>query len=157
MFTRIAYAEAGVPFPDGEDPYDIPGLEGYRDEVKALLTSLLFRQDGEPARRLPRDVKLPQGWTMARFVAAACAKHPAIASMFNTEVGFGFFAKESNLMVEILLHLLENRVIALPCHDGLLVARDDKAKAVEVMERLSRERLKGSFPVVEKSIAAGLR
>lgn len=156
MFTRIAYAEAGQPYPDDEDPYDISGLEGYRDAVKALLTSLFFRQDNEPARRLPRDVKLPPGWTMARFVRAASEKHPAISSRFNTEDGFGFFAKESSLMVEILLELLQNRVVALPCHDGLLVAQDDKAKAVEVMERLSRERLGGSFPVVEKSIAAGL-
>lgn len=156
MFTRIAYAETGQPFPDDEDPYDISGLEGYRDAVKALLTSLFFRQDNEPARRLPRDVKLPQGWTMARFVKAASEKHPAIASRFNTEDGFGFFAKESSLMVAILLELLQNRVVALPCHDGLLVAQDDKAKAVEVMERLSRERLGGNFPVVEKLIVAGL-
>jgi hypothetical protein len=48
-------------------------------------------------------------------------------------------------------------VVALPCHDGLLIAQDHKAKAVEVMERLSRERLGSIFPVVEKPIVATLR
>lgn len=156
MFTRLAYVKAGVAFPEDEDPYAVEGLEAYRPQVKQLLTSLFFRPPGKPARRLPKGLQLPEGWTMARFVEAVSRRHPALVPLFDTEAGFEFFAMESAVMVAVLLELLQNRVVGLPCHDGLLVAQDHKELAAETMGRISFELLGRSFPITEKALGGAI-
>lgn len=151
MFIQLAYCRQGLQPPSG-DLYAIPGLEEHRKAVKSLMVSLFFRN--AEARRLPAGSKeaLPSGWSMERFKAAAAALHPAIAHLFDTNVGFELMALESEVLVGILMDLASKGVAALPMHDGIMVAASHKELAVETMQDVSARKVGRSLPVVEKPI-----
>ncbi len=151
MFIQLAYCHLGAE-PLSGDQYEIPGLEGYRNAVKSPMVSLFFRK--EVAQRLPAGSgeKLPKGWNMRRFKAAVKDRHPAIAHLFDTNVGFELMAKESDILVGILLELASQGVAALPMHDGIMVAASHKKLAMETMQRVSEEKLGRSLQVVEKEV-----
>lgn len=151
MFFRLAYVTQGVKSPEG-DLYAIPGLEGCRPTVKRLVASLFSRTG--PAQRLPRKFRreLPAGWTMPRFVAAMVERHPAIAPLFGKALWFSFAFTESQIMVEILLALIAKGIVALPMHDGLMVARSHRDLAVRTMREVSLRNLGEALPVSEKAL-----
>lgn len=151
MFIQLAYCLQGLQPPSG-DLYAIPGLEEHRKAVKSLMVSLFFRN--AEARRLPAGSKeaLPLGWSMERLKAAAAALHPAIAHLFDTNVGFELMALESEILVDILIELASKGVAALPMHDGIMVAANHKEMAVETMRNVSALKAGQSLPVVEKPI-----
>ncbi|WP_245425971.1 hypothetical protein [Rhizobium sp. J15] len=151
MFVQLAYCHVGIEPPTG-DLYAIPGLEDHRKAVKSLMVSLFFRNAA--ARRLPVGSKeaLPPGWTMGRFKEAARAHHPAIASLFDTAVGFQLMAVESEILVGILLELSSKGVAALPMHDGIMVAASQRELAIATMQNVSAAKVGRSLPVVEKPI-----
>lgn len=151
MFIQLAYCRQGIVPPTG-DLYAVPGLEDHRKAVKSLMVSLFFRNAA--ARRLPVGSKeaLPLGWTMERFKAAAYARHPAIASLFDTNAGFELMAVESEILVGILLELGSKGVAALPMHDGIMVAVSQREFAIATMQNVSAAKVGRSLPVVEKPI-----
>ncbi|TLX11752.1 hypothetical protein [Rhizobium sp. MHM7A] len=151
MFLRLAYVRRGATPPEG-DLYAIPGLEDHREGVKRVIASLFFRE--KISRRLPHDAKplLPEGSTMAQVRNGIVVAHPAIAPLLDTNVGFELMATESNLLVAILLELISQGVVALPMHDGLMVAESKKEIAAQTMGRVSLSKLGVSLPVAEKPI-----
>ncbi|MBB3303084.1 DNA-binding MarR family transcriptional regulator [Rhizobium sp. BK077] len=151
MFVQLAYFHQGAePLPG--DQYEIPGLEGYRSAVKSPMVSLFFRK--VEAQRLPAGSReeLPEGWNMTRFKAAVKIRHPAIAHLFDTNVGFELMARESEILVGILLELASKGVAALPMHDGIMVAACHKNLAIETMRKVSAERVGRPLKVVVKAI-----
>ncbi|MBB3461074.1 hypothetical protein [Rhizobium sp. BK377] len=155
MFIQLAYCRQGVK-PRNGDLYAIPGLEAHRKIVKSLMVSLFFRN--VVARRLPSGSKeaLPEGWSMERFKAEAAALHPAIALLFDTNVGFELMALESEILVGILTELAARGVAALPMHDGIMVAASQKELAIEIMQNVSVLKVGRALPVVEKPIEGPL-
>jgi hypothetical protein len=151
MFIQLAYFRQEAEPPSG-DLYAIPGLEAHRKTVKSLMVSLFFRK--AEARRLPSGSKeaLPEGWSMERFKVAAAALHPAIATLFDTNVGFELMALESEILVGILLELAAKGVAALPMHDGIMVAASQKELAIEIMANVSARKVGRSLPATEKPI-----
>ncbi|CDZ41604.1 Hypothetical protein NGAL_HAMBI1145_59750 [Neorhizobium galegae bv. officinalis] len=151
MFVRLAYCHVGEEPPAG-DLYAIPGLENFRDVVKRALNSLLFRE-GHAVRFSPElKALLPPGWTMPRFKVAAAEYHPQIADLFDTNIGFELMAKESGILVGVLLKLSELGVPALPMHDGVMVPAGRKHVALRIMEEVSAELAGWRLPVAEKAI-----
>ncbi|MEZ2132867.1 MULTISPECIES: hypothetical protein [unclassified Sinorhizobium] len=150
-FVRLGYLRQGIEPPPG-DLYAIPGLEGHRDAVKELMVSLFFRQSA--AKKLPRGIaeRLPSGWTMQRFKAAAVALHPELAPLFDTDVGFELMHAESRMLVAVLLQLAGRGIVALGMHDGIMVAQSAREGAIAAMVETSRAQLGHSLPVVEKAI-----
>lgn len=151
MFVRLAYLRQGAMPPEG-DLYAMPGFEDHRDGVKRVIASLFFRE--KESKRLPHDAKLllPKGTTMARVRKVITDAHPAIAPLLDTDVGFELMAAESNLLVAVLLDLISQGVVALPMHDGLMVAEGKKEVAVEAMKRVSTSMFGVSLQVTEKPI-----
>ncbi|CAN7573331.1 hypothetical protein [Neorhizobium sp. LjRoot104] len=151
MFIQLAYRRQGVA-PAKGDLYAIPGLEGHRKTVKSLMVSLFFRD--KVARRLPSGTKeaLPEGWNMERFKAAATALHPAIATLFDTNVGFELMALESEILVGTLTELTTRGVPALPMHDGIMVAVSQKELAIRVMNDVSARVVGRPLAVAEKPL-----
>ncbi|TCR69605.1 hypothetical protein [Rhizobium sp. BK376] len=151
MFVQLAYCRVGVS-PSVDDLYAIPGLEGQRKVVKHLMASLFFRE--KAALRLPKGIsrELPEGWSMERFKAAASAFHPAIAHLFDTDIGFELMATESEILVGILLELASKGIAALPMHDGIMVGAGHNEFAIETMQKVSESKAGRILPVVEKPI-----
>ena len=143
MNPRLAYAGLGVQPPKG-DLYDLTGfLKGYvpelhRKAVKQVLSAMFFKNTRERLPKGTRD-KLPKGTTMKIFAEAVDAKHPALKEAFGTSIGYKLMYLESEIMALTMERLTNENVVALPVHDGLLVAESFASIAQDVMEQASRE------------------
>lgn len=121
------------------DLYTVPGLERYRAGVKKVMVSLLFSEN-IPARKpdssgplLPKKMKIAE---VVRLIEQA---HPAIASYFGTGIGMELMFRESQILVEVLLTLIEHGVVALPIHDAVVVKASDESTARKVMQAVFRK------------------
>ena len=56
--------------------------------------------------------------------------------MFYTGIGHYLQFMESQILVEVLLKLIENRITALPIHDAVFVGWTHVYKSIQVMEQV---------------------
>lgn len=135
---RILYGLAGAT-PPREDIYDIPLLRGHRDGTKLLLLSLMC-SDQERTKRpkgsKPLLPKSPKATELFQWVAEA---HPAIRPYFWTGIGLNLMFRESVILVDVLLTLIDMGIVALPIHDAVVVRHDTKERVKEVMLAKFRE------------------
>lgn len=151
MHIALAYHLQGATMLDG-DPYRIPGLGGHRDGVKKAVSALLSKAG--PIRQLSAELRalLPDGWTGRQLTEAIREAHPVIAPLLGTAIAPILTRTESDLMVAVLLRLFAHGIVALPCHDGLLVGESFKADAIAAMSEVSVEMLGRELTVEEKPV-----
>jgi hypothetical protein len=131
MFMQLAYADAGVPAPQG-DPY--AGIEGLpREAAKTALSALLCRTG--PMIRLPQSLAPELGtvWTGQQLSEALAQRHHPIAHLFGTGAGLRLMFTESQILVAAMLKLVAAGVPALPIHDALLVPRSKTEEGRKAM------------------------
>jgi hypothetical protein len=135
---RILYGNAGAT-PALDDLYTVTGLKDYREGVKKVMVSLLFRKGD--LLRAPRDTRhlLPKKMKIAEVVRLIKMAHPALAPHFGTGVGMGLMFQESQILVEVLLTLADLGVVALPVHDAVVVKKSDEVTTRRVMEEVFRK------------------
>ena len=130
----ILYGIAGKPPPAG-DLYDL-SAEGipidYRKGVKKVIQSLI--NSSKVPRRMPKGVRklIPSRYGIKDILKAVARKHPAIYAQMTSGIGMQLFRKESDILVDVLLALKTQGIVALPTHDAVVVRDDnsDKTKAV---------------------------
>lgn len=72
------------------------------------------------------------------------ARHPDIAEWFRVPgIGFELMHHESEIMIRTVLRCLEQGVVVLPLHDGLLVAEPHKEIARQAMLEAFRKHTGG--------------
>jgi hypothetical protein len=176
MFARLAYARLGEVAPEG-DLYAIPALEGFRSGVKLAFNVFLF--DGKGLRtKWPAamgvgvgddgardgddhqaddsvhsgyDGLLPAGWEdPQRLRRAILGRHPALGKAFGRRLGYDLMFTESRVLMVVLAELMERGIVALPLHDGLMVARSRMLEAREVMRESVLQVAGVGIPVMEK-------
>ncbi len=157
MAPRLAYAEAQAALVG--DPYRIPGLEGFREDGKALFNALLsvpkgFRinaqwwpstimeamdkagscsagDDGEfPLGSLPHK----PGMTGRRAWQIIEDHHGPIRSLFRSDAGVRLQFTESQIMMGVLEGAATRGFTALPVFDAILVPASKVSLAKEIME-----------------------
>jgi len=135
---RILYGMAEAPIPS-EDIYTIPKLQGHRDGVKKVLNALLHAK--KPLVRAPRDTRplLSRRMKVAEVVKLIEQAHPALAPYFGTGIGMELMFRESQILVEVLLTLIDHGVVALPVHDAVVVREADEAITRRVMEEVFKK------------------
>lgn len=171
MFTRLAYAELGVPAPAG-DLYAIPGFEKYRSGIKLAMNCFLF--DGGPRRKWPSELgigvgddlcaetdsdceaaryeaRLPEGATVASTKTAILSVHPILERAWGRRLGYRLMFKESEIMMRALAELAAQNVPALCLHDGLIVPVSARELAMNVMATCAYELTSSEFPVADKT------
>lgn len=150
MFVRLAYAKLGIT-PPAEDLYAVPGLEGHREAVKVLTSTLFF--DQRPRRSWPQDegLAVPVGWPLARARAAILDRHPALHPCFGRGFGHELMRWESDIMLAILDRLRRQGIVALNLHDGLIVAMADASAVRAVMMEVGHQQTGALLPVTIKA------
>lgn len=148
MFPSLAYIRAGYAPPVG-DPYAIEGLEGYRSGAKAAMSALL---SSGPLRALPDRVRkeLPEGWPIQRLRKAIIGLHPALAGSLEQDLSLEFMFVESRILMITLRALASQGILALPMHDGVMVAASRSEAARSAMEAASVAVVGQRIPVVLK-------
>jgi hypothetical protein len=87
---------------------------------------------------------LSRGMTGAVLQERVKARHPEIAEWFRVPgIGFDLMHHESEIMIKTVLCCLEQGVVVLPIHDGLLVAEHHTPIARETMLKAFREHTGG--------------
>jgi hypothetical protein len=139
MGPRLLYGRIKAT-PPMKDCYDVPGLEGYREGVKKVMASLLF--DEGPRKQKPRGSGklLPKRLTINEIVRLIAEAHPKLEKFFGTGMGHQLQFTESEILVGVLTHLGKAGVVALPCHDAIIVVEEDEEAAKRVMERVYKEK-----------------
>jgi len=137
LFPRLAYVRAGAPQPDG-DLYDLFGNRTGRDGCKKLMNALLFSRG--PLKNWPEDTHrhFPDGINLRTAIEMLAAKHAPIAHLFGKGLGFQLMRIESDMLIEVLTELSAARIIALPLHDAVLVAKSHAGVTRETMEAVFR-------------------
>jgi hypothetical protein len=154
MALRLAYVLADAEAPSG-DLYALPALgrlsdERWRPGVKVAVLSLLSRPS--PLQRLPMGSRalLPKGTSATALRRALLDAHPALAGVFERGIALELQHLESRIMIAVLLRLIEERCVALPIHDGLLVQHSKARLAVAAMREVAAEITGHQLPVVQK-------
>jgi hypothetical protein len=155
MYLLLLYAmKAKKLLPDGDLYKGIDPLEGWpsdperkkamRDVIKANVNAMMFRkpsQEGQPFQLLDGSrAVLTKGVTGAVLEQRLKHKQSAIAKWIGAQgVGFELMHHESEIMIKTLLRCLDQKVVVLPIHDGLLVAEPHKEVARTAMHEAFRE------------------
>jgi hypothetical protein len=157
MAPRLAYAEAKAEL-EG-DPYLVPGLNGYREDVKALFNALLSVAKGFQTDALwwPKTIKeamdkaatgsadhngqfplgsLPhvRGMTGRQAWQMIAEHHAPIRTLFRSDAGVRLQFTESQIMMGVLETAAMRGFTALPVFDALLVPASKVSLAKEIME-----------------------
>ena len=152
MSVNLLYGLAKTKPPVG-DLYDLseqsipiecrPGIKKF---VNALIAS------SKPLARMPKKTRetIPKRFSYREVKEAVKERHAQIADFFEVGVGPRLMRLESDIMTEVLLRLIDQRVTALPIHDAILVRRDRVPEAKAIMIEVFQE-VVGVEPVVEAS------
>ena len=138
MALRMLYGKVGAPLPEG-DLYDIPSL-GSREGVKKIINAALYA-DKEQSR-------MPQGSRQYfsddikyKYALTTIARHHApISDYFFKGVGMELMFMESEVLVDVLLKVQDQGLVALPLHDGLMIAQSSTSMVKEIMEQVFRDK-----------------
>ena len=141
MSLAILYGIAGKPPPEG-DLYDL-SAEGiptdYRKGIKTVIQALI--NSSKAPTKMPKGVRklIPSRYNIKDILEAVARKHPAIYPQMTSGIGMQLFRKESNILVDVLLTLKTQGIVALPVHDAVVVRDDNADKAKAVMKQVFRE------------------
>jgi hypothetical protein len=147
LFLRLAYCRMGIAPPRG-DLYARLGFEEcYRPGIKALVSAFLFAR--RRAWRIPATLvsSLPPGLTVAEARRALLKAHPKLEAVIETGIGYSLMHTESEVLLAGLERLVREGIVALPMHDGLMVARKDAAAAKATMVEASEAVTGFALPV----------
>ena len=135
MTPKILYGYCGS-VPQMEDCYHIKGYEYCRKGIKKVFNAMTF--SNEPMTRFPKGINsLFPVKTRFKDVSDAIEKeHFRIAHLFYTGIGHYLQFMESQILVEVLLKLIDNGIIALPVHDAVFVGWTHVYKSTQVMEQV---------------------
>ncbi|KAF0232094.1 MAG: hypothetical protein FD175_289 [Beijerinckiaceae bacterium] len=156
MFLRLAFLEAGEKPPEVDLYAAVPGLEEprWREGVKKAALAMLFRTT--PLLRLPKDAKglLPPRMSGSIAREAILSAFPALASVFEQGKGLGLMFTESQILIAAMLDLADQKIPALPMHDGLMVPISKATPAARAMQDAA-ERICGfRLPITVKATYA---
>ena len=138
MSILLLYAEAQDQLPAGDlydlSAYSIP--QECRQGIKKVMQAIINSPD--TLKRLPKGARKHIHTTISlkQILTAIEQKHSVIYPLMNSNRGMQLFRKESDILVDVLLTLRDHDVVALPIHDAVLVADEDKETAVMVMKEV---------------------
>ena len=141
ILLLYAEAEAQDQLPEG-DLYDLSAYgipQECRPGVKKVMQAIINSPD--IPKRLPKGARkhIPTNISQKQILTAIEQKHPVIYPLMNSNRGMQLFRQESYILVDVLLTLQKYDVVALPIHDAVLVADEDKETAVMVMKEVFRK------------------
>jgi hypothetical protein len=115
--------------------------------VKKVFSAMAYSRDR--LTRFPKGTRklFRRGVTFREVESAVVNAHRPIAEWFYSGKGLTAMYHESEILVEVLLRLMDEEVIALPIHDAVIVPSFHAATAQRVMESVFEEHL-GVSPIV---------
>jgi hypothetical protein len=138
MNLMLLYGLSGNTPPEG-DLYDLSqqGIPTqYRKGIKKVMQALI-NSERRPTR-MPKGARkhLPAHYSMSRVLEAVEKRHPAIYPQMTSNIGMQLFRKEADILVEVLLTLRAEGIVALPVHDAVIVNWEHKQTTTRIMKQV---------------------
>lgn len=133
MIASLAYAYMGASLPP-QDAYAITfkSTSGEPVALPRAVVKKIFAACLNGAKDWPKELReYRRGLPWRSVVASLKESHKPIAELFDRDVGQSLTFTESEILIEALLTLQEQGIVALPVHDCIVVAESD----AEVAER----------------------
>ncbi|WP_048707819.1 hypothetical protein [Microvirga massiliensis] len=142
MAPRLLYGMVSEK-PPASDAYLVPGPADptqFRDGFKKLFNALLFTE--KPLERKPQGTEslLPKE-NIKVLVQRLRDFHQPVAHFFETGIGHHLQFRESQLMLEVLLRLRDQDIIALPVHDAVIIPASAEQSTRRVMGEVFLEKV----------------
>ena len=139
MSVRLAYSLAKAPI-HFEDGYLIPRRERAREATKKLTNIMLNSPDAKnwSVPKKVRDYYKDQD-IQNRLIEEIKSFHKPIEHLFGKPNGMKFMFLESEILIDVLLELNSQGIVALPIHDGLLVKPSQKDIAKQIMLKVFKK------------------
>ena len=134
----LAYSLAKAQPPSG-DAYTVPGLEDCRNGVKKVFNAMLF--DHRPRRKFPKGARelFPRRVKVADVTGAIFERHPMLKGVLSaTGIGHTLQFLESEIMMGVLRRCQNQRIVALPVFDCVVV----KASAEDAVRKIMQQEFK---------------
>ncbi|WEK51831.1 MAG: hypothetical protein P0Y66_07600 [Candidatus Kaistia colombiensis] len=154
MFPRLAYAHVQASPPSG-DLYDLPKLADigpeHRGTVKKAFNALMFKVG--TMRKWPPEIVdgLPSGCSVGRFKKTLLARHPALAGILNTGIGYRLMNRESCIMCCVLMGCIALGITVLPIHDAVLCPASAAFMVQQIMADAALHVVGHTMPVSVKT------
>jgi len=137
----LLYALEGCKPPTG-DLYDLSehGLPAScRPGIKKVTQAAI--NAAKPLSRMPQGARktIPKRISLARVMNAIQQRHPEIVHRFGEGIGMHIMRLESDILVEVLLTLKDQQIVALPVHDAVLVNAHHEQEVTQVMIEVFQE------------------
>ena len=132
MSVRIIYGLCGAE-PDADDQYDIPNFQDERSGIKKVFNAMLFAD--KRLSRMPKGVRqeFQSNHSVEQVMHAIERHHAPISHRFFTQIGHEAQFIESTILMEVLLKLKKEKIVALPIHDAVLVPRSYEDITKDIM------------------------
>lgn len=129
---RILYGMSGQQPPSG-DLYAIPGYYQRRQGIKRVMSAMIFASD--TLDRFPKETKklFRRSDKIGEVTNEIERQHPLIRDRFYQGLGHDAQFIESQIIIDVLLTLKQQGVVALPIHDVVMVPRSANAFAKDIM------------------------
>jgi hypothetical protein len=139
MAVRLAYSLAKAPI-HFEDGYLMPRREWAREATKKLINIMLNSPDAKnwSVTKKVRDYYKDQD-VQKRLIEEIKSFHKPIEHLFGKPNGMKFMFLESEILIDVLLELNSQGIVALPIHDGLLVKPSKQDIAKQVMLKVFKK------------------
>jgi hypothetical protein len=99
------------------------------------------------------EARLPPGWTVKKTRAAILQRHPALANILGTGIGYRLMHRESEVLLAVLETLRSREIVGLGLHDGLLIPASRMNEATDIMAAVAREQTGHHLPVTSKCLS----
>jgi hypothetical protein len=119
-----------------------------------MMNTLLFAAN--TVSRVPSDFsrELPKGWKGSIVRSAILAHHLNLEPVFEKGVGMSLMFTESQILVAVLLRLMDEGIVTLPMHDGVMAPVSKAERVRRIMEDVAEEKTGFRLPVAEKGLKA---
>ena len=134
---RLAYAEAGA-VPPMTDLYAIPGYERHRDICKTFINMLFNKEEAIRLRYRPKALTknaIDPNRAIAHFRSAIYKFHSPIAHLFKTAIGQRLMFKESQIVIDSLITMINKGITALSVGDGVYVQESMINDALSILKK----------------------
>jgi hypothetical protein len=140
MAIRLAYSLAKAPIVF-EDGYLIPDWERAREVTKKLI-NVMLNSPSSNGWTVPKEIHrlYPHRENIGqKLINDIHLFHKPIAQLFGGQHGMKFMFMESEILIDVLLELNSQGIVALPIHDGLLVKPSQQETAKKVMLKVFKQ------------------
>jgi hypothetical protein len=138
MHIRMLYHMRGIPYDD--DPYSVCAGEEYKKIFKTgFLVGINAKNEKLAMQAISdqlkkRSLSLPAVEHPLKWIVQTIKKtHPDIAEFLCSDMGIVLQNKDSRIMNNILMRLLDQNILGLPIHDSVIVQERHEQVLREIM------------------------